>query len=124
VRALVAGEEDRRADRLLAAQLRGETLDALRVERVERLVEQQHLGPLHERLRQRQLLLHPERVAADAGAGIGIQPHRAHGVPYLVHGDAVPDRGELGEVLQARPVGEVGGPVDDRAEAVGEGAPG
>ena len=58
-----------RPDRF-AHQRRGER-GAVGVERRERLVEQQHVGPRQHRARDRKALLHPARKPAHAGVGGG-----------------------------------------------------
>ena len=99
------------------AQQAFEPLDGVEVEVVGGLVEQQHVGPAHQRLRQRHALAHAARQRADARLGIEVQA-----VQRLV--DAllpVPAVVRLDAALQRVEVAVAVGVVVDAGDDVGAG---
>ena len=102
------------------AQLVAHLLAELLVERGERLVEQQHARPVHERAGQGHALLHASRQLGRPLAARAVQPHEierlADPALDLRRGDAPLAQAE-GHVLPDREVREEGVGLEDHAEA-------
>ena len=116
----MAGQEDRRPAAVQVQQQVAHLGDALRVEAVGRLVEDEQLRTAQQRTGQAEPLLHAERVGLDRPAADAGQPHllehlvdpRPPGAPRAARPGGVEQR----EVLPAGEVAVVRRPLDECAD--------
>ena len=111
------GDDDRQPLVAQPAEQVPELLPRDRVHAGGGLVEEQDLGPVHQRAAERELLLHAagERAGAAVGELLELDPDRRDGLPRLRH-RGVEERGEERQVLRDAEVGierEASGHVAD-----------
>jgi hypothetical protein len=114
----VAGDEDAAASLGEGGQVGAQPADAVRVEAVRRLVEQQDLRFAEQRAGQREALAHAQGEAAGALVGGRLQADLGQDGRHPVQGDAT-ERGRRAQVLSSGPARVHAACVEHRADDTG-----